>query len=176
MAQNSLLATVKSDLPEFPDEVIEIWLSTFVRRFGWPPSAENDWRFILRETRDLEYLKKMRWKKELVALKPDMLDPYDLQICIGLFKSHVLNQKTLFSITMSDGRERFESIKTYLKDFGIFPVPIILGRSENNYKILDGNHRVTAFLYLYGYFNIENDDSPCLKVKTEQMAWIATSV
>ncbi len=74
---------------------------------------------------------------------------------------------------MSDGPERFNSCCTYMKEHGVFPQPIMLLSTPNGYDVLDGNHRLAAFFYLYGYFNIENAEIPCLKVANEQEVWIA---
>lgn len=164
---------IKTDLPETPDEVIDIWLSTFFRRFGWPPRNDNDWRYVLRGSKDLAYLQSLQWEKKAIELRPDILHPEDLNIIIGLFSTHVLGQRTVFS-SMSDGARRFNAAKDYLKENGVFPRAIVLGSSSQGYHVLDGSHRMTAFLYLYGFFNVQNEEVPCLNVKQLQEVWIGS--
>ena len=62
-----------------------------------------------------------------------------------------------------------------MKEHGHFPRPIILGTNRNGFDVLDGNHRLTAYFYLYGYFQVENDETPALNVSEQQEVWIASS-
>jgi hypothetical protein len=48
-------AVIKNDLPQTPDDVIDIWLTTHFERFGWPPRISNEWRYILGLGNDLEF-------------------------------------------------------------------------------------------------------------------------
>jgi hypothetical protein len=169
------IEAIKADLPNFPEEVIDGWLMTHFKRFGWPPKVGNDWRYILRPGNDLSYLQNLKWQKKKIKLTPSLLSPDDLYAVTSLFRSHVLKQTTFFSVMMSDGHERFKSCCAYLKEHGRFPKPVVLEMRPEGLWILDGNHRMTAFLYLYGYFKIEDPSIPCLNVQDEQEVWMATS-
>ncbi len=43
----------------------------------------------------------------------------------------------------------------------------------DRFRIIDGSHRLTAYFYLGGYFNIEDDKVSCLSVMDEQEYWVA---
>jgi hypothetical protein len=165
--------SLKADLPHMPDEVIEGWLMTHHGRFGWPPRVDNDWRYVLRSGNDLVYLQKLRWQKEVFHLSASALSPKDKEIIVGLFRAHILNEANVYSM-MSDGRDRFERCLAYIKTNGVFPKPPVLQRRPEGYWILDGNHRLTSYFFLYGYFNVNIADIPDMNVKEKQEFWVAT--
>ena len=165
---------MKADLPDMPDEVIDGWLATHYNRFGWPPRVDNEWRYVLRPGNDLSYLQGLKWQKEAMHLPPQALSPKDLQIVTDLYETHVLNRQTFYTMMMSDGRERFTRCCEYLKEHGTFPHPVILQRRTEGFWILDGNHRLTAYFHLYGYFNVGSPESFNLAVKQQQEFWVAS--
>ncbi|MDO8422844.1 MAG: ParB N-terminal domain-containing protein [Parvibaculum sp.] len=169
------LEILKPDLPNMPDEVIEVWLVPHYQRFGWPPSANRDWRYIFGLDRPFEYFQSMTWEKTEIELTPSALTRSAFQTIIGLVQTHYFGQLTPYS-GMSDSKERLDRCVDYLKEHGTYPKPVILLSTPEGYEILDGNHRVTAFFYLYGYFNTPNCDQavPCLEVKQEQPFWAGT--
>ena len=167
---------IQKILPNTPSEVISIWLAPIADTHGWPPTQDNDWRYVLGKDRNLEYLQSLKWSLDEIELKPDLIVPYDRQIVIDLFRSHVLKKTTVYSMVMSNGLERFQNSCDYLKREGILPKPIILEQLGKQFHIFDGYHRVTAFFYLSGYFNISNEHAPCLKVQANQKAWIAKKI
>jgi hypothetical protein len=167
------MSVIRTDLPNTPNEVISVWLSTHFKRFGWPPRVDNDWRYVLGLGRDLQFLQSLRWTKQSVKPTPRMLAEPALATIIGLFQTYVLKQTTVYS-AIGDGLERFDSCCAYLRERGVFPQPVVLLSSPDGHTVLDGNHRMTAFFYLYGYFRIDHEGIPCLKVTAEQEAWIAT--
>lgn len=171
-----MLKIIQRDLPDLPHDVAEKWLLPMTHRpnFGWPPTLTSEWRFVLGRGNDIAYLKALSWKQHELALKPTMLRPEDMKMIIGLFQAHVLKQPNLYSASMSDGAERFRKCCDYLKEHGTFPWPVVLQGIEGVYRVLDGAHRLCAFFYLYGYFNIQNEETPSLKVAEKQAYWIAT--
>ena len=167
---------IKADIPETPDEVINIWLSDCINRFGWPPENENDWRYVLRGSKDLAYLQSLRWQLQKVKFKPAIFTPLDKGLLINLFKQNFLSQKDIHSEYAIDSLRRFESVKRYIKEKYVFPKPVVLGLSSDGYEIHDGNHRITALFYLLGYYNVQNDEIPCVNINDEQIAWVSTSI
>ena len=155
-----------------PDEVIEVWLVPHAQRAGWPPTKSNYWWFILGRDRDLDDLKRLRWQRETLALTPTMLAPRHLVIVGGLVQTYVLKKDTIFS-EISDGADRFRRCCDFLKERGVFPRPVTLERTATGLDVLDGHHRLTAFFFLYGYFEIDHPDVPCLNVRAEQDVWVA---
>lgn len=169
---------IKQDLPNMPTEVIDSWLEPLSKRelVGWPPSPDNDWKYILGRERDLSYLQALTWEKKEIEIKPDIFIKKDLETIVELFRSHVLGEWTMYSQMMTDGKERFQSCCSYLKEHGVFPLPVVLEQTNSGVHVFDGNHRICAFFYLHGYFKIENDEVPCLKVKQEQEVWLSTKI
>jgi hypothetical protein len=165
---------LRVDLPDMPEEVIEGWLMTHYGRFGWPPRVDNDWRYVLRPGNDLGYLQKLRWQKKLFHLSVDALSSQDQGIIVELFRAHVLNETNAYSMMMRDGKERFERCLAYLKANGAFPKPPILQTNSQGYWILDGNHRLTAYFFLYGYFKTNIDGMPDMNVNEMQEFWVGT--
>ena len=166
------LEIIKADLPNTPDDIINTWLLTYFKKLGWQPKIDNDWRYILGVGRGLEFLQSMQWHKDCIEITPNNLTPKSLGIIIDLFNTHVLRQHTVYSVMMGDGLGRFNRCVAYLKEYGEFPCPVILEQTDNGYRVLDGNHRITAYFYLYGYFKIENDETPCMNVADKQFTWI----
>ena len=91
-----------------------------------------------------------------------------------MFRGHILQELTHLSM-MSDGTQRFRNCCAYLKTHGVYPHPIVLQRTDAGYFVLDGNHRLAAYFYLYGYFVVENDETPDFNVRELQEAWITVS-
>jgi hypothetical protein len=168
------IAKLKHDLPNMPDEVIEDWLLTHYHRFGWPPKIDNEWRYILRPGNDLSYLKQLKWKKEMFHLSANALSSKDKEIIVGICRAHILNEENIYSVNMSDGRDRFDRCLAYIKDKGVFPKAPVLQRRKEGFWILDGNHRLTAYFFLYGYFNVNIPKNPDFQVNEMQEFWIAS--
>ena len=171
-----MLKSIQRDLPHLPPDVAEKWLLPMAHRpnFGWPPTLGSEWRFVLGRGNDLAYLQGLAWRQEELELKPAIFDSKDMKMIISLFQAHVLKQPNIYSISMSDGMERFRKCCEYLKNHGTFPWPIILQNLGMKYRVLDGAHRLCAFFYLYGFFNVENEEVPCLLVEARQPAWVAS--
>jgi len=167
-----LKTQIIKDLPNFPDDVVEQFLLPFAKDLGWPPGKfENDpsnrWEKILLFN-DLDYWRKLKWNKKTLKLTPYNLLPKDKEIIVNLMLSNVLGQITVYSITMSDSKERFDRICTYLKREGVFPKTVAIEQMGDKFRIIDGCHRLASHFYLGGWLNIKDDELPCLSVKEEQ--------
>jgi hypothetical protein len=167
------LKMMQADLPNMPTDVIDIWLSTFYNRFGWPPELDNEWRYVLGQGNDLAFLQKLAWQQQEIQLSPELLEPSSRQMIVDLFRTYVLGHTTIYT-SMSDGPERFRSCCEFIRSHKKFPRPVVLRQSTNGYHILDGNHRLTAFFYLFGWFNIKNDETPDPELSDVQTTWIGT--
>jgi hypothetical protein len=167
------LNRVRADLPRTPDEIIEVWLSTFIRRFGWPPAPGNDWKYVLRGSKDLSYLQSLEWRRTEVELTPSILSPRDLQTVTDLYRTHILGHPTDYGRIMTDGKPRYDRIVAYFKEHNTFPKPIALLEEGNTYGILDGNHRMSAFLYQFGYFQGTPETETNISLGSKHIVWIA---
>ncbi|MEO5667026.1 MAG: ParB N-terminal domain-containing protein [Bdellovibrionota bacterium] len=169
-----MIEEIRRDLPNTPIEIIVDWLSDFVGRAGWPPTQENTWGAILGKPRDLAYLRNLTWEKTHIQIRPGCFEENDFNRVLEMIRGHVFGEHTLYSLFMSDGAERIKRCSEFLETNGVFPKPIILELSENGrFHILDGHHRLCAFLYLYGYITVSDPKVPCTTVKEFQEVWIA---
>jgi hypothetical protein len=165
---------VKELVPELPSEVADIWLTPFIKRFGWPPHSSNDWKYVLKGTKDLAFLQSLRgWELKQVEIIPEKLNAKDKDIIGSLFQANLLGLENSFSVMMSDSKSRFDSIAKYLSKTGKIPRPLILAEKNESFDILDGYHRVTAFLAYSGYFNTKIKMAPNPKITAQQSAWVA---
>jgi hypothetical protein len=156
-----------------PDEIIDMWLVPQYRRFGWPPTLTNDWRYVLLPGNDLRFLQNIVWKQEPVSLSPQRLEPTSQQMISDMFRTYVLNRITAYTAIV-DGPQRFRSCCEYIKANKVFPRPVALLETINGFRVLDGHHRLTALFYLYGCFEIDNDETSDPTISDTQTAWVGT--
>ena len=172
-----MLDQIKKDLPNFPDEIISGWLESFANQAGWPPPLdslgypEGRWKALL-VNKPMQYWQSVRWEKVSRHISAQDLDPESLERVTNLVLAAVLDQANLWSIFISDLKPRFESITQYISERGELPCAPVLVKGANGLCILDGNHRIAAYLYCYGYFNIELDAALQLKTSHLQSYWV----
>lgn len=82
------------------------------------------------------------------------------------------DQKNLYSESIPDLKERFARIVSYIGEHGFMPKPPILMNESDGLSVLDGNHRMSAYFYCYGYFTVEPATDLLLKTKEIQAYWI----
>ena len=170
---------IKRDLPKFPDEIIDAWILDFAKDIGWPPGnpmldPEKRWGAILR-SKDLEYWAKIKWQKEKQTLAPKDFVYEDQKSITGLILTNVFGVPNIYSLTMSDTKERFDRICEYMKTNGSFPGTVAIVDIENKYLIADGCHRLAAYFYLLGYLKGTTPEMICLNVTEEQEYWVGRS-
>lgn len=171
------LAKLKADLPNFPDEVLSDWLLPYARTEGWPPvrSAEaipeGRWRFLLRK-QPLAFWSKVKWQKVERHLAFRDLHPQNQEIALLMVLGATKGHRNLYSDSIPDLKERFMRVVDHLKENGRLPGAPTLISETGGLSVLDGNHRIAAYLYSYGYFKLELDDSLLLKTQREQAFWV----
>ena len=154
------LRALKADLPNFPDNVIEIWLKTYVGQHGWPPGSprdrRNSWRYLL-ALKDLSFWKSVRWVSESRALEFADFVASSRDVVNSLINAYVKDIPNLFKHQIPDGKARYARSMAYLVEHGQFPEPIVCLDSEGHLEVLDGNHRLTAY-FVYKQLR-ENPDT-----------------
>lgn len=155
---------IKADLPNTPDDVIDIWLLPHSKRkgFGWPPRKNNEWKYVLGLDRAFSDLQKLRWELEEIIITPEVLNPSSKDMIEIIYQSYA-----------SDGYKRVADLVAYMMEYGKFPRPVILEKTPEGYSVLDGSHRITAYFYLCGYFKAEDKILRHIHAKDAQSAWIA---
>jgi hypothetical protein len=168
------LADIKSDLPHWPDEVIELWLFYLANRSagdtGWPPPeplGRRGWAPIL-GYRQLSWWREVSWKREKT-------DCGFSNLCLGT--------KTIVAQTLVEKRDRtideeterrFKKAGDYLMKNGTFEKPLIAVRLPDGLSILDGNHRISAFCGLQEIPAQSLERRGLKKPAPEQDVWIGT--
>ena len=157
------LRALKADLPNFPENVIEIWLKTYVGQHGWPPGGprdrRNSWRYLL-GVKDLSFWKSVRWVSESRPLEFGDFVPLSRDAVNSLINAYVNDVPNLFKLQIPDGKARYRRSMAYLVEHGRFPEPIVCLDSRGHLEVLDGNHRVAAY-FVYKKLR-ENPDTKIL--------------
>lgn len=173
------VADLKETLPEFPAEVLEDWLLPYANSEGWPPAKDNDsvpegrWRFLL-GGRTLSQLRNIKWQEQNRHLSIYELRADYQQICVDMVLGAIQGHVNLYSSSIKDLPERFHSILNYLREHGSLPKAPTLLSSPTGFQVLDGNHRLSAYFYGYGYFNLPVDDALMDKTAGTQRFWVGS--
>jgi hypothetical protein len=135
---------IKSDLPNFPDQVIDTWLLPLARDAGWPPAPFSRWDAILLD-RPLSFWRSLVWERRIVPLNWLTLESGSLARLQGLIEAgHGANN--IYAQQIRDTRKRFRGFVTYLQQHGQLPLPPVVLQTHGQYIVVDGNHRVAAYI------------------------------
>ncbi len=125
-------AAIAEDLPHWPAELRDKWLTPEAERKGWPPSPYNRWRYAIGAHRDLNYLKNLKWRKVSTELKPNDLSPRSRLLVSDMFRGYYWRDPAVSDFSSFEGgRERFESLTKFLLEEGRYPWPPALESSES---------------------------------------------
>jgi len=139
----TLLKNIKKDLPNFPDEVIQDWLLPPANDIKWPPKHQR-WEGIL-FGRAVEFWRAKKWEKRNIDLSKIIFSQDTKKISDELYKAYILGQNNLYMREIKNGKLRCKDALSYLLENGKFPKPIHLLFEQNQYSIVDGNHRFVAW-------------------------------
>jgi hypothetical protein len=137
------------DLPNFPNEIIQSWLSTYLQSEGWPPKIGIDgiptdrWRYLLAR-RSLHYWRQIDWRLENRTLHESELDAKSLGTVQSLIAAYIHGETNIYSAEIGDGQQRFAQLARFTLANGSMPVPPVLIEEPTGLTIMDGNHRITA--------------------------------
>ncbi len=153
---------IKADLPNFPDEVIDVWLLPIATGrdgdgYGWPPRVEDlgEWRYALK-CKSLDYWRQTIWSRTEHEFNPDFFCDGSLRALVGLLGAYVKGEVNSYS-NLQNGRQRFASLVRYISQNGVVPVPVVY-EEDNGVSFVDGNHRIAALTYVRGIFNAHRDE------------------
>lgn len=136
---------IKADLPNFPDEVVQTWLLRAAQHSGWPPAPFSRWDKILLH-RSLSFWRTVTWERRRVPVNAFTLDRESLGNIRGLLEANVAGARNVYAQQISDTKQRFNRILQYLQQHGRLPIPPVLLSNGYQYTVLDGNHRLAAYL------------------------------
>ena len=164
-------ARIRTDLPNFPEEVVAHWLDEYSENPGWPPDTDylanrgSRWNGLLRY-KSIEWWRTVRWQRE--QLKPEQLaftEESDENIH-GVGEAFLSPFPTRFSF-IGDLKPRCVRIFRYMHDNGAFPVPVFLVCEMGIYDIADGAHRLAVHSLMFA------DPTLRAKLAKVQPCWVA---
>jgi hypothetical protein len=164
--------SVRTDLLNFPEEVVAHWLDEYVTNLGWPPLANyltdkcNRWNALLRY-KSLEWWRGVSWKKETLELPIAELNAESRENILGVGAGFVSPHPTKYSSFIPDLKQRCANILAYMVEHRTFPVPVMLVRGETDYDVADGNHRLAV------YYMMMAGEATRLTINQHQTFWIA---
>ena len=151
-------------LPNMPEEIFTLWFDGRIKNNGWPP-VTNTWAGALRG-KDLEYWKKLVWKKETVKIEYGKFTAKSQHIISGLIEANFLNEPNIYSLYLHNSKVRISKIMSHISAHKKLPDPLILLEDNGCYEIVDGSHRLAVFFALSGNHNLK------LLLEDTQEAWI----
>jgi hypothetical protein len=139
-------ATIKADLPHWPDDVIDQWLLRLANRgpdTGWPPPeplGTHAWKYIL-GGRPLSWWKNVTWSLEEREVDFGRLCQGTKRIVNNMIDGHINGNPNLYS---ADSDVRFRSALSHIAKTGTLPRPLVVMQLRDGLSVIDGNHRVAA--------------------------------
>jgi hypothetical protein len=166
------LADIKSDLPNWPDDVIDQWLLYLANRedTGWPPPdplGNHAWAFILGH-RPISWWRDVAWKTEKVDCSLAGLEQSTKGIVNSMLGEITANKAD--EVT----KRRFDEAFHYILNNATFPRPLITIRFADGLNVLDGNHRMAAFCGLQKMPADKFEQLGLKKPEQEQEVWVGT--
>jgi len=169
-----LLAQVRDDLLNFPEEVFDQWLKPCVQWVGWPPEphdrrSPHRWLRRLADGGKPEFWRGVRWSLEYHPLQLEDFGPRDRKAIIGLIDSHLNGAQSIYSIQVGEGeKERFLDCRDYLLRYGCLPVPPVVLMKQDGLYVCAGANRIAA-LVVYRKLRENDQEAPDV---VEHAVWI----
>lgn len=149
-ALRELYERIAKDLPNFPDDIIKQWIGHYAKSDGWPPSnnysspPSGKWYGTL-QGKPLSFWRELNWYEKEIDINRIKFDSDFGDMSDRLIIEYTT--KNFTSFTIQDGKRRFDGIVLYIIKNGSLPVKPILLYQNNEYEILDGNHRIAAYIF-----------------------------
>jgi hypothetical protein len=138
------VADIKKDLPNWPDEVIEIWLLPLANQqgMGWPPPnpfGASDWQWVLAE-KNIGWWKKVDWKLEQKDCSFDKLAHATRRVVNEILQTYAFARK----MSNEAAPEAFSRELRHVFDNGRFLRPVVVMSVVSGLSVIDGNNRIAA--------------------------------
>jgi hypothetical protein len=169
------LLDIKSDFPDWPDDVIEQWLLKFANQpeMGWPPPDPMEghrWEILI--THPVAWWKDVTWTLETRDCGFDKLSVDGRKTMNGMFKALIEGEENGYG--GDDSPARYQRQLRILALTGKFERPPVLFPIDSGLSPLDGNHRLFA---LQTALQMSDEELAKYKVKrppASQGVWIAS--
>jgi hypothetical protein len=93
-------------------------------------------------------------------------------ICEMVLGSQV-GQTNMYTLFILDLKERIDRVAEHISKTGRIPRPPALLKRNDQFEVLDGNHRLAAYFYTYGYFNIPINSAWEVRADDDQEYWVS---
>jgi hypothetical protein len=171
------LQEIKTDLPDWPDDVVEQWLLKIANQpeMGWPPPdpmTGHRWQLLL--TYPITWWKDVSWTQDTRDCSFNELSIDARKTMNSMYKALIEGEDNGFGGDNSIAR--FQRQLRILALTGKFERPPVLFPIDSGLSPLDGNHRLFAL-----GIALQISDEDCTKYNvsrpsTSQLVWIANHV
>jgi hypothetical protein len=157
--------------PNFPVQVIDTWFE-HVAEAGWPPIVDTSgiargvWYSRIFRDRPIAFWRAVSWALEHRQLTLSDLEPESLTTVAQLSGAFAMGLPHPPNIPVRDASQRIRGFVKVLQDTGHLPLPPVLLATREGLEVLDGNHRVAAFVYA---------QEAGLSIESVQSFWVARS-
>jgi hypothetical protein len=136
------------DLPNFPRDVVEQWIGYYAESEGWPPPQPLTGRWAaLLDYRPLCFWRALTWSEELLAPSVMPFTLHSVGSISQIIDAHTKNAVNDYSKFMGEeGKPRFAGLLTFVIQHGYPPKNPIVIRESGQYEVMDGNHRLAAYI------------------------------
>jgi hypothetical protein len=145
---NATRTLLKEILPNVPDTLAEEWLAPYVAMEG-PPQSHGRWLNIF-AGKPLDFWRNVSWELEcvnLVSILQASLTPDSNRALTEMESGYFEGVSNPYSQQIQDGKERTLRALSFLQLHHVFPCPpVLLRHPDESIEIVDGNHRVLAFV------------------------------
>lgn len=164
------VADIQKDLPGWPEDIIEQWLRYFANEpdCGWPPPeplGDHRWGRLL-GGRPLTWWKNVTWEKQKMKCELASLTPKaqaDVADIVAQMKDGTAEAGT---------KRRVARPWIYLTDNGSFPRALVTMKIPGGRSLLDGSHRMAAFIMVQELDTAELEKLNKKKPALEQEVWV----
>ena len=171
---------VFNELKNFPEDVLEQWITPYAKQVGWPPNIGIDglpidrWRYLF-SLKPMSWWQQGEWVKCKGHLSIRELTASAQDVMVKMAHSYLTGTPNEYSNSISDMTSRLASIGDYLQAHKQLPCAPILYESDGGYNISDGNHRLCMYYICYGYFNLPTPKELDILVDQEIEYWLYRS-
>ena len=130
---------------------MENWLLHYAEYRGWPPFVPGttlfakSWKAMFRNL-PYDWWFRLDWQLESLESTDLNFAQRELVMLTDLIDTYVNGAWTFYSMEIPDGKERFDRIIKYIGSHGNLPVVPVLIRHGPNLEIVDGSHRMVAWM------------------------------
>jgi hypothetical protein len=168
------LTDLKATLPNFPEAVLSDWLLPYAHSEGWPPFRDDGapqgsrWPYLLGK-KSLKYWTSVNWSLHYGHIELDQLNNRTQDSIGQMVLAAINNETNLYSVTIPDLKDRFDSIFSHLISTGNLPGTPTLLKEDDGYRVMDGNHRIAAYILYRHVANARN------QVVQPQSFWVGAT-